>query len=295
MSDISRECHALKTPQNIRNAATACLPYAVSAIDLLDVMVRYAGRHVVLEDLAERAGGISKSKAEILALKQIFETHGIISVDDSVQEVLWSKEALGNLRWAVEGASLGLRAAQSTDEPVSVITLPNTEYDIVQSLRRRGVERATLGRTIDAFLSVARAAKIDFFVATPFIDATGIDTLNKIVEAVPRGSKCHLIVRTHESVLKAEAHGAGRSLSPRFSVFTYSREISNGQHETFHGKYFVGDDTKAYVGSANLLYASLESTIETGVLLSGSDAKPWSIFAKAMLESSSLVRRDSTG
>ena len=276
--------------QDIRHAATACLPYAVSAIDLLDVMVRYAGRRVVLEDLAERAAGLSKSKAEIIALKHIFESHRVISINDKAQEVLWSKVSLVNLRWTIEGANLGLRTAQSADSPVSVITLPNTEFDIVQSLRRRGVERATLGRTIDAFLSVARAAKSNFFVATPFIDATGIGTLNQIVEAVPRGSKCHLIVRTHDSILKAEAHGAGCSLSRRFSVFTYFRELANGQLETFHGKYFVGDDAKAYVGSANLLYASLQSTVETGVLLSGVDAKPWSVFAQAMLESSSLMR-----
>lgn len=276
--------------QDIRHAATACLPYAVSAIDLLDVMVRYAGRRVVLEDLAERAAGLSKSKAEILALKNILASHGVISINDEAQEVLWSKVSLANLRWTIEGASLGLRVAQSADQPISVITLPSNEYDIVQSLRRRGVERATLGRTIDAFLSVARAAKNDFFVATPFIDATGIDTLNKIVEAVPRGSNCHLIVRTHDSILKAEGHGAGRSLSSRFSVFTYLRELADGQQETFHGKYFVSDDAKAYIGSANLLYASLQSTVETGVLLSGVDAKPWSVFAQAMLESSTRVR-----
>jgi len=280
----------LTDQQDIRHAATACLPYAVSAIDLLDVMVRYAGRRVVLEDLAERAAGLSKSKAEILALKNILASHGVISINDEAQEVLWSKVSLANLRWTIEGASLGLRVAQSADQPISVITLPSNEYDIVQSLRRRGVERATLGRTIDAFLSVARAAKNDFFVATPFIDATGIDTLNKIVEAVPRGSNCHLIVRTHDSILKAEGHGAGRSLSSRFSVFTYLRELADGQQETFHGKYFVSDDAKAYIGSANLLYASLQSTVETGVLLSGVDAKPWSVFAQAMLESSTRVR-----
>lgn len=290
MSAISRELEALTKPQDIRNAATACLPYAVSAIDLLDVLVRYADRRIVLENLAERAAGTSKSKSEILALQRIFESHGVISEGDGAQQVLWSKETLDNLRWAIEGASVGLRAAESADEPVSVITLPNSEYDIVQSLKRRGVERATLGRTIDAFLSVARAANNDFFVATPFIDATGIDTLNKIVEAVPCRSRCHLIVRTHDSIMKAEAHGRGRSLSRRFSVFTYFHELTDGQKETFHGKYFVGDDTKAYVGSANLLYASLESTIETGVLLSGVDAKPWSVFARAMIESSTQVR-----
>ena len=290
MLAISCERRALTDQQDIRHAATACLPYAVSAIDLLDVMVRYAGRRVVLEDLAERAAGLSKSKAEILALKNILASHGVISINDEAQEVLWSKVSLANLRWTIEGASLGLRVAQSADQPISVITLPSNEYDIVQSLRRRGVERATLGRTIDAFLSVARAAKNDFFVATPFIDATGIDTLNKIVEAVPRGSNCHLIVRTHDSILKAEGHGAGRSLSSRFSVFTYLRELADGQQETFHGKYFVSDDAKAYIGSANLLYASLQSTVETGVLLSGVDAKPWSVFAQAMLESSTRVR-----
>ena len=280
----------MKNPQDIRNAVTACLPHAVLAIDLLDVMVRYANRRIVLENLAERAAGTSKSKSDILAIRHIFESYGIISKSNDAQQVLWSKESLANLRWAVEGASIGLRIAQSTDEPVSVITLPNSDYDIVQSLKRRGVERATLGRTIDAFLSVARAATSDFFVATPFIDATGVDTLNQIVDAVPRGSNCHLIVRTRDSILKAEAHGAGRLLSKRFSVFTYLRELQNGQQETFHGKYFVGDDTKAYIGSANLLHASLESTVETGVLLSDNHAKPWYVFARAMLDSSSLIR-----
>lgn len=254
-------------------------------------MVRYADRRIVLENLAEGAVRTNKSKSEILALQRIFESYGIISKGDDAQQVMWSKESLGNLRWAIEGASVGLRAAQSADEPVSVITLPNSEYDIVRSLKRRGVERATLGRTIDAFLSVARAAHSDFFVATPFIDATGINTLNEIVDAVPLGAKCHLIVRTLDSILEAEGHGMGRTLSRRFSVFTYLRKLANGKQETFHGKYFVGDDAKAYVGSANLLYASLESTVETGVLLSGLDAKPWSVFAQAMLESSKLERR----
>lgn len=290
MPDFSRERGTLTNSQDIRNTATACIPHAVSAIDLLDVLVRYAHRRVVFEDLAQSAAATSNSKAEILALKGIFESHGIISVSDNAQQVLWSKEAISNLRWSIEGVSIGMRAAQSADEPVSVITIPSTEYDIVQSLRRRGVERATLGRTIDALLSVARAANSDFFVVTPFIDATGIDTLNKIVEAVPRASKCYLIVRTLDSILNAEAQGAGRSLSPRFAVFTYFRETASRQQETFHGKYFVGDDSKAYVGSANLLYASLESTVETGVLLSGIDARPWSVLAQAMLDSSTLVR-----
>lgn len=280
----------MTTPAKIRHVTSACLPFAVTAIDLLEVMVRYAGRNVAFQNLAERVAGTNKSKSDTLALKQVLEAHGVISAGDQMQEVLWSEQALTSLKWAVEGASLGVRSTESVAEPVSVITLPNNEYDIVQSLRRRGVERASLGRTIDAFLSVARAANNEFIVATPFIDATGVDTLNKIVEAVPDGSKCHLIVRTHDSIVKAESHGAGRSLSHRFSIFTYCRELPNGRQETFHGKYFVGDDAKAYVGSANLLYASLESTVETGVLLSGVDAKPWSVFAQAMLESSSLVR-----
>ena len=200
-------------------------------------------------------------------------------------EVLWTGENVSQLRWTLEGAILGLDSISTFDRPVSVITLPNDGYDISERL-----ERATLGRTIDAFAAVARAATEKFIVATPFIDAAGVDVFNTIAAAVDPSVKSYLIVRKYEDILRAEQSGGDRKVAQNVSIMTYYRDRPGRSRETFHGKYFVADESVAYIGSANLLYASLESTVETGVLLRGVDAKPLSVFAQAMLESSTLVR-----
>jgi len=262
-------------------------------VKLLDGLVRHAGRPISFDQLAERLVGLSLSTSEKLAFKSMLEEHGVLTATVTGHDVGWMAEDLSYLRWAVEGTVMGIERAEISDRPISVITLPSGDYDISTTLERRGVERASLGRTVDAFATVARSAKHTFIVATPFIDAAGVNIFNTILSTVSPSAKCYLIVRKYEDVCDAEAQGEGRRVASNTAIMTYYRERLGRNRETFHGKYIVADDSVAYVGSANLLHASLESTVETGVLLKGLDAKPLSILACAMLESSTLARSPS--
>jgi phosphatidylserine/phosphatidylglycerophosphate/cardiolipin synthase-like enzyme len=40
-------------------------------------------------------------------------------------------------------------------------------------------------------------------------------------------------------------------------------------YETFHAKIILGDDSQAYVGSANMLASSLDLALEVGLLVKG--------------------------
>ena len=280
----------MSSQADIRRAAAACLPFRLGAIRALEGLARHTTRSIDVDSLLDRLVGSNMTRLDKRRFRSLLEEHGILRPTVDGTEVLWTGENVSQLRWTLEGAILGLDSISTFDRPVSVITLPNDGYDISESLERRGVERATLGRTIDAFAAVARAATEKFIVATPFIDAAGVDVFNTIAAAVDPSVKSYLIVRKYEDILRAEQSGGDRKVAQNVSIMTYYRDRPGRSRETFHGKYFVADESVAYIGSANLLYASLESTVESGVLLRGVDAKPLSVFAQAMLESSTLVR-----
>lgn len=55
-------------------------------------------------------------------------------------------------------------------------------------------------------------------------------------------------------------------------VFNYSIARVDGGRETFHAKAVLCDRSAAYLGSSNVTAASLENSMEMGVVLEGRSA-----------------------
>ena len=274
----------------MRLVAELCLPFRSNAVRLIEGLSRHSGEVVDLRQLAARLAGHRLSGSDLDSLTLVLEKQEVLTPVDDGHTVNWSSGALDRLRWVLDGANMATDLTNNVKRPVSVVTLPNSDFVIADTLKQAGVERASLGRTLDAFASIARAAKSIFIVATPFIDSAGIDLFNDLLKAVQSGVSCHLIVRNFEAVAAAEPDSQAGAVHPRAAIHSYDLRTQNGLRETFHAKYFVADTDLAYIGSANLLQASLERTVETGVLLSGPDAKPLCIFARAMLAAATTAR-----
>ena len=88
------------------------------------------------------------------------------------------------------------------------------------------------------------------------------------------GSSASLILRSLEdSTRKAYPFGFD-TISPWLKaqgvrVFNYSIPRMEGGRETFHAKAVLCDRSTAYLGSSNVTAASLEHSMEMGVVLEG--------------------------
>lgn len=143
--------------------------------------------------------------------------------------------------------------------------------------------------TSDAFHRIARAAQKRLVVATPFIDRTGFGWLRSVLSAARSGVERIVVLRDVESLsieLSVENRGWLRDLN--VNVYEYRRAHARAHRalplETFHAKLVVGDDTAAYVGSANVLGSGDGTSLEAGILVEGRAAAQVARLVDAILQ-----------
>lgn len=155
-----------------------------------------------------------------------------------------------------------------------VLTKPPQPSVLEQKLSALGWRTVDLETTEYAFHGIVRAAKRRLVVMTPFFDSTGAAWLQRLFSTASTGIERILILRSLED-LKRKDYPAGFDFiapwlkSQSVRVFNYSITRQDGGRETFHAKTVLCDRSTAYLGSSNVTAASLEHSMEMGVVLQG--------------------------
>lgn len=93
--------------------------------------------------------------------------------------------------------------------------------------------------------------------------------LSELEAALVRGVKVWIIIET-----KTDAPAAFGQLGGRAEVYSWPMELRPGVGQkvaSLHAKGVIADDRRAFITSANLTAAAIESNIELGVLIAGGD------------------------
>jgi len=143
-----------------------------------------------------------------------------------------------------------------------------------QQLSALGWRTTELEATEHAFHGMVRAAKRRMVVMTPFFDSTGATWLTELLSNVSPGVERILILRSLEDNTRKDYPFGFDAISQWLKVegvrvFNYSIPRMDGGRETFHAKAVLCDRSTAYLGSSNVTAASLEHSMEMGVVLEG--------------------------
>lgn len=155
-----------------------------------------------------------------------------------------------------------------------VLTKPPRPSVLEQKLSALGWRTTDLEPTEHAFHGMVRAARRRVVVMTPFFDSTGAAWLQELLSYVSLGVERTLILRSLEDNTRKDYPFGFNAISPWLKaqgvrVFNYSIPRADGGRETFHAKAVLCDRDTAYLGSSNVTAASLEHSMEMGVVLEG--------------------------
>lgn len=155
-----------------------------------------------------------------------------------------------------------------------VLTRPQRPSILEQRLSDLGWRTAELEPTDHAFRGLVRTAQRRLVVMTPFFDGTGATWLQELMAYVSPGVERTLILRSLEDRMRKDYPQGFDVISSWLKaegvrVFNYSIPRTDGGRETFHAKAVVCDRSAAYLGSSNVTAASLERSMEMGVVLQG--------------------------
>jgi phosphatidylserine/phosphatidylglycerophosphate/cardiolipin synthase-like enzyme len=155
-----------------------------------------------------------------------------------------------------------------------VMTKPSQPSVLERKLSALGWRTAALELTENAFQGMVRAAQRRVVVMTPFFDRTGAAWLQDLLTCVAPGVERILILRSLEDQSRKDYPLGYDTIAPWLKtnsvrVFNYSISRASSGRETFHAKVVLCDRTAAYLGSSNLTAASIEHSLEMGVVLNG--------------------------
>lgn len=155
-----------------------------------------------------------------------------------------------------------------------VLTKPSRPSVLEQKLSELGWRTTDLEPTEHAFQGMVRAVQRRVVVMTPFFDRKGAAWLQELLSYAAPGVERTLILRSLEDSTRKDYPVGFDIISPWLKaqgvrVFNYSIARIEGWRETFHAKVVLCDRSTAYLGSSNLTAASLEYSMEMGVVLEG--------------------------
>ena len=172
-----------------------------------------------------------------------------------------------------------------------VLTKPLWSSSIEGNLSSLGWRTTELEATEHAFHGMVRAAQRRVVVMTPFFDKTGAIWLQELLSFVASGVERSLILRSLEDNSRKDYPDGYDAISSWLrtegvQVFNYSIPRLDGGRETFHAKALLCDRNMAYLGSSNLTAASLEHSMEMGVVIQGRAAAGVATVIDAVLTTS---------
>jgi phosphatidylserine/phosphatidylglycerophosphate/cardiolipin synthase-like enzyme len=155
-----------------------------------------------------------------------------------------------------------------------VLTKPPQPSVLEQKLSDLGWRTAELEMTEHAFQGMVRLATRRIVVMTPFFDEHGARWLREILSHAKASVERVLILRSLEAPWRKDYPTGYVALESwlrdeNVAVHNYSLPRASSSRETFHAKALLCDRSMAYLGSSNVNEASLEHSMEMGVILHG--------------------------
>ena len=225
-------------------------------------------------DLSSRVGDVSAEQVAIVrrsllhngfAARSGFATHLV---------------APGYLLTALAGNLRGVAAYLRVHKDCDAVRLVVTEPGMKSALRRAIDDAAPLPPTVfqtsDAFFNLARSAKQELVILSPFMDPEGVELMVELFSLCGPAVNRVLVSRP------LNEPQCGSAFNPRandfrqlnVSVIEYALPSSlPSRRETFHAKVVLADDSEYYVGSSNFMGSALERSFECGVFVRGETAK----------------------
>ncbi len=156
-----------------------------------------------------------------------------------------------------------------------VLTKPPRPSTLERKLSELGWRTSELEPTEHAFHSMVRSAQHRVVVMTPFFDVRGAIWLRELFALIQPSIERVLVLRSLEDSTKKDYPTGFDTISSWLKtdgvkVLNYSiPRVEGGGRETFHAKVVLCDRNVSYVGSSNMNAASLEHSMEMGIVLQG--------------------------
>jgi phosphatidylserine/phosphatidylglycerophosphate/cardiolipin synthase-like enzyme len=225
-------------------------------------------------DLASRVGGVSAEHVAVvrrsllaagMAVEANFETQWVSSTD-----------ALKSLAQNLLGVASYLRFHRDRDSVQLVLTEPGQKSALRRAIDDSRALSPIVFQTSDAFFSLARAAKEELTVLSPFLDQQGADFLVELFALCSDSVRPSLICRPLNEPECGDAFRRRASDFRRLGVSVYEYALSSllpSGRETFHAKVILADASTFYVGSSNFMGSALDRSFECGVAVHGETAR----------------------
>lgn len=225
-------------------------------------------------DLSSRLGDVSAEHVAIVRRSLI--ENGCAARSGFTTQLVAPSLVLKALADNLRGVAAYLRAHKDRDAVRLVLTEPG-----LKSALRRAIDDAqalppVVFQTSDAFFNLARGAKQELVILSPFMDPQGVELMVELF------SLCRSEVRRVLISRPLAEPQCGSAFNPRaedfrrlnVSVIEYAlpSSLPSGR-ETFHAKVVLADDSEFYVGSSNFMGSALERSFECGVFVRGETAK----------------------
>jgi phosphatidylserine/phosphatidylglycerophosphate/cardiolipin synthase-like enzyme len=225
-------------------------------------------------DLSSRLGDVSSEHVAIV--RRSLVENGCAARSIFATRLVAPASVLTALADHLRGVAAYLRVHKDRDAVRLVLTEPG-----LKSALRRAIDDAqalppVVFQTSDAFFNLARGAKQELVILSPFMDPQGAELMVELF------SLCRPEVRRVLISRPLTEPQCGNAFNPRaadfrrlnVSVIEYAlpSSLPSGR-ETFHAKVVLADDSEFYVGSSNFMGSALDRSFECGVFVRGETAK----------------------
>jgi phosphatidylserine/phosphatidylglycerophosphate/cardiolipin synthase-like enzyme len=256
-------------------------PWADIAAAALAVLSKSTVPRVFDEEMLCRAASLPGTQSiALLDLLRAMETIGLVrAVADFRWQRLAEESVFRDLCPLLAAVAFYKGSAHRDKTSTEVVlTRPGEPSALEGALNDFGFATGLMEVTSEAFGDLAASATRAITVMTPFLDVHGGKWLAQLLRRTKPDVKRTVILRytanpTHQGypigldALRSALAGV------RVEILDYLIMKPGGGYETFHAKVILSDDDYAYVGSANMSRASLEFSMELGVLLRGEAAR----------------------
>jgi phosphatidylserine/phosphatidylglycerophosphate/cardiolipin synthase-like enzyme len=225
-------------------------------------------------DLASRVGGVSAE--HVAVVRRSLLAAGIAVRANFEMRWVSSTEDLKGLTQNLLGVASYLRVHHDRDSVQLVLTEPGQKSELRRAIDDGRALPPVIFQTSDAFFSLARAAKEELTVLSPFLDQQGTDLLVELFalcsERVRRSLICRPLNEPECGIAFCRRAADFKRLGVSIYEYALPSLLPSGR-ESFHAKVVLADASSFYVGSSNFIGSALDRSFECGVIVHGKTAR----------------------
>lgn len=242
-------------------------------------------------ELAARVKSVSAE--HVAVVRRSLMAAGLAEEFNFKTQWISSPGVLGSLAQNFVGVASYLRAHHDRDSVRLVLTEPGQKSALRRAIDDSRAISPVVFQTSDVFFSLARMAKEELAVLSPFLDRQGTDFLVELFALCSNGVRRTLVCRP---LNEPECGDAFRRRSADFrllgiSVYEYALpSVLPSRRETFHAKVVLADASSFYVGSSNFMGSALDRSFECGVIVEGETARQLRYVLDALKSVARLVQ-----